>query len=184
MSQVHCPDCGLPNIGGQTRIHWPGCPRKNQTTTNQTQAERSEAPNPETAVPPVDPEVLDRAGKVIEETLIDRGWNPNDFQPPDEDAAGYNNGGMDLRFDLDTALKSAAPVIAAAAYRQGRDDLEARIEAKAAEIDRAADKYQEDGLRFTESGDHAASMGAFNYETRSRDVAKLLRSLLTDKEEA
>ena len=58
-----------------------------------------------------------------------------------------------------------------------KERIEARIEAKASEIDRAADKYQEDGMRFTESGDHAASMGAFNYETRSRDVAKLIRAL-------
>lgn len=109
-----------------------------------------------------DPEVLDRAVEEGRES-VRTGMHVNTTQ-------GYQE--QEFR------------AIAAAAYRQGREDLEARIEAKAAEIDRAADKYQEDGLRFTESGDHAASMGAFNYETRSRDVAKLLRSLLTDKEEA
>lgn len=119
-----------------------------EAATEQTQAERSEAPNPETSVPPVDPEVLDAAIKAAADATQEPWWE------------------MQGREEAEVAFRAAAPVIAAAAYRQGREDLEARIEELAAEWEEAKPRFE---------GDAQANQLIYEF---IRD----LRSLLTDKE--
>lgn len=114
---------------------------------------------------PVDPEVLDRACHAAWKAC----WPEFPHRPG-------STGDRHIR----RALESAGPIIAAAAYRQGREDLLARIEAKArnhdkwAEIDEKASRTTEDDHFKSES----FSMRAAHHRIR----AEVLRSLLTDKE--
>ena len=67
----------------------------------------------ESGLPPVDPEVLDRA--------CDAAWKACWPEFPHRPGS---TGDRHIR----RALESAGPIVAAAAYRQGREGLEARIE--------------------------------------------------------
>ena len=120
----------------------------------------------ESGLPPVDPEVLDRA--------CDAAWKACWPEFPHRPGS---TGDRHIR----RALESAGPIVAAAAYRQGREGLEARIEAKARELDGMAQAQAD------EFGNYITSAGRSGEYKEGRadaydDAAESLRSLLTDKD--
>jgi len=120
----------------------------------------------ESGLPPVDPEVLDRAAPVLAahyEHEIDAEYGGIICS---ECGFSFGESPIGPEERQRHALQSVAPVIAAAAYRQGREDLEARIEELAE--------------------DHEIKASITESDRKARELdrrAELLRSLLTDKEE-
>lgn len=127
-------------------------------------------------VPPVDPEVLDRAVEAARNAYTNGLTRYTIIQGAEE-----NNTERVESLKWKDALTAAAPIIAAAAYRQGREGLEARIEAKAGELDAMAQAQAD------EFGNYITSAGRSGEYKEGRadaydDAAESLRSLLTDKE--
>ena len=84
--------------------------------------------------------------------------------------------------ETEHALRTAAPFIFDAGKEEARKELEARIEAKAGELDAMAQAQAD------EFGNYITSAGGSGEYKEGRadsydDAAELLRSLLTDKEE-
>lgn len=144
MSDQECPDCEGESIEGR------GCRTCNST-----------GKICESGLPPVDPEVLDRAydaaGRAIFENFE---VHPDDL--PWEELHATDKVQW-LTPELGCGVKAAAPVVAAAAYRQGREDG----------LREASDLIEDRKI----IGAKQRTSIAFN---EGLDAA---RSLLTDKEE-